>query len=157
MLKLPLALSACVLALTFSQCGNPPADNVNNNNGNSQHNEQVKAKSQEVERTLGEINSFAADVQRKVYTNPEVARGIDEAQALLDSKKQEMRAKVLAVKNTPAVEITPELEAKRGQLLYAAATGLGSLRITSPGKYDTPELKPKFDKLLQSYDETFKP
>ncbi|MDQ1592610.1 MAG: hypothetical protein QOG71_3237 [Pyrinomonadaceae bacterium] len=152
MLKLPVMLVTCVLALTYSNCGPAP----NNGNANSQPGAQVKAKTGEVEKLLSEINGFAADVQRKVYTNSEPSKGIDEAQALLDSKKQEMKTKVQVVKNTRADEITPELEAKRGELLGAAYMGMRGLQIKERGKYDTAELKPKFDKLVQSYEDTFR-
>jgi hypothetical protein len=66
------------------------------------------------EEVLSEVNSFTAELMRKVEAAPDPSAGLAEAQRLLDSRREELAGKVSALKRSPAIQADEEA---RGRLL----------------------------------------
>ena len=68
----------------------------------------------DADEVLAEVNSFTAELMRKVETAPDPSAGLEEAQRLLDGRKDGLAAKISALRRSQSPRAD---DAARGRLL----------------------------------------
>jgi hypothetical protein len=94
-----LVALACCLAFGACRGGTAPRGNAT-------------GAANDPEEVLAEVNTFTAELMRKVETSPDPAAGLVEAQRLLDSRRDELAGKVSAVKRSPHLRSDDEARAR---------------------------------------------
>ena len=143
-------LVSCALALWLSAaatgCGGGPASNGGANAGG------VKDASG-VGSAVAEVNSFTDELLRKIDSAQDPAAGADEAQAFLDARKSEVKARLDAARASREFQESAEA---RGRLLDAEVTNIdrvSSLRTRHIDRWmRDPAFKAKLDRLVADYD-----
>ena len=103
----------------------------------------------EINSALAEIDAFTIEIEGRVKSNP-TTEGIDAAQAYLDSRKREMKAKTALLTGVRGVQISDENErrlidtVRRNQMTII---GLQSMPIAPTDA----AFKTKLDKLINDY------
>jgi hypothetical protein len=102
---------------------------------------------------VAEVNSFTDELLRKIDSAPDPAAGADEAQAFLDARKSEMKARLDAARASREFQESAEA---RGRLLDAEVTNVdrvSSLRTRHLDRWmRDPGFKSKLDRLVSDYD-----
>ena len=143
-------LVSCALALWLSAaaagCGGGPAANVGANAGGGKDASGVGA-------AIAEINSFTDELLRKIDSAQDPAAGADEAQAFLDARKSEVKARLDAARASREFQESAEA---RGRLLDAEVTNIdrvSSLRTRHIDRWmRDQQFKAKLDRLVSDYD-----
>jgi hypothetical protein len=100
-----------------------------------------------------EVKSFTSDFEKvtneiaaKVEANP-TAQGIDEAQALLDGKKTDLKSKWAAIKDARGAQLSADVKKNLEDAMKRSAEKMANLAA----KISDPESAPKFEKLMKDW------
>ena len=143
-------LVSCALALLLSVvatgCGGGPAANGGASAGGGKDAGTIGA-------AVAEVNSFTDELLRRIDSAQDPAAGADEAQAFLDARKTEVKARLDAARASQ--EFRESAEA-RGRLLDAEVTNIdrvSSLRTRHIDRWMRDAgFKSKLDRLVSDYD-----
>jgi hypothetical protein len=125
-MKKTLALGMMLLlCLSFVGCGNKDAE--------------VKSFASAFEKATDEIAA-------KVEANP-TAQGIDEAQALLDGKKADLKSKWATIKDARGAQLSAEAKKNLEDSMKRSAEKMANLAA----KISDPESAPKYEKLMKDW------
>jgi len=107
----------------------------------------------EAEEVLAEVNKFTAELIGKVEAAPDPSAGLEEAQRLLDARRDELAAKVSALKRSEGLRADDEA---RGRLLESEVENVrnvSSLRTKymSEAMRDG-RLRERIDRFVDSYE-----
>ena len=113
-------------------------------------------KDEEVNSTLATIDSFTAELVRRIESAPNPSVGLDDAQEYFDSRKNEIVSKVEALRRLRQSQVSDVTKRKIASSLVDDASKVGDLEI----KYVTqslndPAFKAKLDKLIREYQGLF--
>jgi hypothetical protein len=105
------------------------------------------------EEVLAEVNSFTAELMRKVETAPDPSAGLAEAQRQLDSRREDLAGKISALKRSP--ELRADEEA-RGRLLESEVENVRNVstlrtKYMSEAMRDK-DLRGRIDHFVNSYE-----
>ena len=145
-------LLSCALALFLSAAalgcrGGPASDGGTNAGAGGGKDAGV------VGGAVAEVNSFTDELLRKIDSAQDPAAGADEAQAFLDARKGEVKARLDAARASREFQESAEA---RGRLLDAEVTNIdrvSSLRTRHIDRWmRDPGFKAKLDRLVSNYD-----
>lgn len=144
-------LLSCALALLLSSaaagCRTGPAAGGGANSGGG------GADPGTVGGAVAEVNSFTDELLKKIDSSPDPAAGADVAQAFLDARKGEVKARLDAARASREFQESAEA---RGRLLDAEVTNIdrvSSLRTRHLDRWmRDPAFKAKLDRLVSDYD-----
>jgi hypothetical protein len=113
-------------------------------------------KDEEVNSTLATVDSFTAELIRRIEAARNPSDGLDDAQAYFDSRKNEIASKVEALRRLRQSQVSDMTKRKITSSLVDDASKIGDLEI----KYVTqslndPAFKEKLDKLISEYQGLF--
>jgi hypothetical protein len=114
-------------------------------------------KDAQIDGVMTELNSFTQELVKKVEGAANPSTGIDEAQALLDSRKADMKEKIDSIKGLRGYQVSEETKKKMMESITEDVMSVNKLKI----KYMTntmrdPALKSKLDKLVNDYNALLK-
>jgi hypothetical protein len=143
-------LVSCALALFVSAvatgCRTGPAAQGGANAGGGKDASGVGA-------AVAEVNAFTDELLKKIDSVPDPAAGADEAQAFLDARKVEVKARLDAARASREFQESAEA---RGRLLDAEVTNIdrvSSLRTRHIDRWMRDSgFKAKLDRLVSDYD-----
>ena len=102
---------------------------------------------------VAEVNSFTDELLRKIDSASDPAAGADEAQAFLDARKSEVKARLDAARASREFQESAEA---RGRLLDAEVTNIDRVSSLHTRHLDRwmrdPGFKAKLDRLVSDYD-----
>ncbi|HZI18597.1 MAG TPA: hypothetical protein VEY09_08370 [Pyrinomonadaceae bacterium] len=104
------------------------------------------------EEVLAEVNSFTAELMRKVETARDPSAGLEEAQQLLDARRDALAARISALKRSPSLRADDEA---RGRLLESEVENVRNVS-TLRTKYMSEamrdgQLRERIDRFVNSY------
>lgn len=110
-----------------------------------------------VDEVLAEVDAFTDELVGKVTTAPDPARGVEEAQKLLDARRAELSSKIAAVKRADEYRTDDAVRKKVMVSEVDNGTKVSGLqtRFISRSMSDA-EFKAKLDKLVDDYQLMFK-
>lgn len=116
-------------------------------------------KDSDVDAVLGELDAFTKDLVSKVETAPNPAAGVDEAQKLMDARRDEMAAKLARLREVRGGEVSNS-EETRHKMLESVTNNIMSvaglqIKYMTQSMQD-PAFKAKLDKLVGDYRALFK-
>lgn len=144
------SLVSCALALLVSAaaaagCRTDPASQGGANAGGKD--------AGGVGAVVAEVNAFTDELLKKIDSAQDPAAGADEAQAFLDARKSEVKARLDAARASREFQESAEA---RGRLLDAEVTNIdrvSSLRTRHIDRWmRDPAFKAKLDRLVAGYD-----
>ena len=110
----------------------------------------------EINAALAEVDSFTNELVERIKAAPNPTAGVDDAQAYLDSRKREIKAKASYLARVRGIQVTDETEKKlvatvrRDQMTVASLQSqFMSLSMSNAA------FKTKLDKLVNDYLELF--
>jgi hypothetical protein len=107
------------------------------------------SKDSEVESVTNELHTFSQELIKKVETS-----GVDEAQKFMDSRKEDLKAKMNSIKNVRSAQLKKETQEKFATTITQDAMEVGKLKAKFIGKDAASNAK--IDKLISDYSEIFK-
>lgn len=117
----------CLLCLALAGCGNKDA---------------------EFQAFTGEFEQVTNDMLAKIEADP-TADGVDEAQAILDGKKADLKTKWAAIKDARGIQVSGETQ--KG---FEEGMKRSSDKVTGTlAKINDPEAITKYQKLVQDWSE----
>ena len=109
-----------------------------------------------VDALVAELNSFTDELVKKVESAADTSAGVDDAQRLLDARREELKAKVRAARES--AEFRENREAN-GRLLECEVSGGDRVSALSTRYLDQsikdPSLRSKLSKLRGDYNSIF--
>ena len=110
----------------------------------------------EVNAILTTIDSFTAELLRRIETAGNPSAGVDDAQKYLDSRKDELRGKMDALKRLRESQVSDATKQKITSSLVDDASRVGDLEIKYVSQsMNNPAFKAKLDKLIKDYHALF--
>jgi len=110
----------------------------------------------EVSAILVTIDSFTAELVSRIETAGNPSAGVDDAQTYLDSRKDELRGKMGALKRLRESQVSDAMKQKITSSLVDDASKVGDLEIKYVNQsLNNPEFKAKLDKLVRDYQALF--
>ena len=109
-----------------------------------------------IEATLSDVNSFTEELLRKIESAPDPAAGLGAAQQFFESRRDELRAKIVAARRSR--EAVESAEAK-GRLLENEVDNtarLSGLRTKYLERMNDAAFKAKLDRLVEDYQDLFR-
>ena len=95
-----------------------------------------------------EVNALTDELVKKVEAGPTPSAGVDEAQQYFNSRKADLRARVVAVKNINPNQVSKEAKQQMDESFYRDGVKLAELRQ----KYGSdPAVNAKLKKLIQDF------
>jgi hypothetical protein len=114
-------------------------------------------KDTEIDSVLTELDSFTAELVKRVESAPNPSAGVDDAQKFLDSKKAGLAAKLASLKNIRGYQVGAETKEKMTKSLVDDAKKVAGLQIKYIGvSLRDPIFKAKLDKLTSDYQSLFR-
>ena len=111
----------------------------------------------EIEAVLKEVSSFTDELLRKVEAASDPLTGLSEAQKFFDSRKNEMRAKIVSTRESRSVRESAEA---KGRLLESEVDNTSRMSGLQTKYLDNSmsnaAFKTRLDKLVSDYQELFK-
>jgi hypothetical protein len=112
----------------------------------------------EINAALAEVDSFTNELTERIKAASNPSAGVDDAQAYLDSRKREIKAKASYLARVRGIQVTDETEKKLIETVRRDQMTVVSLQ--SPSKYmnltmSDAAFKTKLDKLINDYLELF--
>lgn len=107
--------------------------------------------------TLAEVNAFTAELMQKVDSASSPAAGIDEALRLLDARGGELHAKFAAMKQSEGFRQSKELQRQALESEVENVQQVSGLRTRYMEEVNNPAFRDKLDKLVNGYQELYKP
>jgi hypothetical protein len=111
-------------------------------------------KDADVTAFISELDSFTAELVKKVDSNPTPA-GVDDAQNYFNSKKGDVKAKWDAVKNVSQARVSEEIMKKLTESVTKNVSSISGLSIKYGSK--DPQMATKLATLAKDYAELLKP
>lgn len=113
-------------------------------------------KDAEINSTLTELDTFTAELVKKVESAPNPSAGVDEAQKFFDSRKADLTAKMQSLKGMRGYQVSDETKQKLTSSMLASAQRVAGLQL----KYINvsvrdPAFKSKLDKLTKDFQALF--
>ncbi len=106
----------------------------------------------EVNAILATIDSFTTELVSRIERAGNPSAGVDEAQEYLDSRKDEVIAKMNALKRLRESQVTEATKQKITSSLVDDASKIGDLEIKYVSQsLNNPAFKAKLDKLVKDY------
>ena len=109
-----------------------------------------------VDAVVSELNSFTDELVRKVESASDTSAGVDDAQRLLDARREELKAKVRAARESREFR---EDKGANGRLLECEVSGGDRVSALSTRYLDQsirdPSLRSKLSKLRGDYNSIF--
>lgn len=105
----------------------------------------------DVGAVVDELNSFTAEVVKRVDANPTSA-GVDDAQKYFDSRKEEMKGKLASIKNVREAQVSEETKKKMLEGFTNNVKNVSMLQVKYMNQsMRDPALRTKLQKLAQDY------
>jgi hypothetical protein len=109
---------------------------------------------EEVGAVLAELESFNAELAKKIEAAPDPVAGARQAQELLDARKVELGSKVASLKKSRSFS---EDEETRKRVLESEVESVVGLRTRFMAEAaNNPDFRQKFDALVDDYEKLFK-
>ena len=106
-------------------------------------------KDAEINSALAELDAFTTEIYTRVKTTP-TTEGVDAAQAYMDSRKREIKAKVALLTGVRGVQVSDETE--RGLIEAVRRNQMNIIGLQSmPIAPTDAAFKTKLDKLINDY------
>lgn len=114
-------------------------------------------KDADVTAFISELDTFTAELVKKVDSNPTSA-GVDDAQNYLNSKKGDVKAKWDAVKNVSQARVSEDVMKKLTDSITKNVSSVSGLAIKHSGAaMKDPQMSVKLSNLAKDYTELLKP
>lgn len=94
-----------------------------------------------------EVDAFTDELVKKVEAGPTPTQGLEAAQRYLDSRKADLRAQVVSLKNVNEHQVSKEARKKMDDIFFQNGVKLGQLQQ----KNSDPAVKAQFQKLTQDF------
>jgi hypothetical protein len=105
-----------------------------------------------VNAILATIDSFTTELVSRIETAGNPSAGVDDAQKYLDSRKDEVIAKMDALKRLRESQVSEATKRKIASSLVDDASKIGDLEIKYVSQsMNSPAFKAKLDKLVKDY------
>lgn len=110
----------------------------------------------EIEMALAEVNSFTAELVKRVESAPDRTAGVDDAQQYLDSRKREIKAQASLLARIRGIQVSDATQKKMIEAVKRDQMTVTSLQ----SKYmnisiNDAAFKTKLDKLVSDYLDLF--
>ena len=114
-------------------------------------------KDAQITSVVAELDTFTAELVKKVESAPNPSTGVDDAQKFFDSKKDDIAAKIATLKNIRGYQVSEETTKKMTASMVDDAKKVAGLQL----KYIStsirdPAFKAKLEKLTRDYQALFK-
>ena len=114
-------------------------------------------KDAEINSIVSDLDTFTAELVKKVESAPNPSAGVDDAQKYFDSKKADLTAKMTTLKSIRGYQASEETKQKMTKSVFDDVTRVAGLQVkymrTSIGDK---AFKAKLDKLIKDYTDLFK-
>lgn len=111
-------------------------------------------KDDQVNATLKDLDTFTAELVKRVESASDPVSGVDEAQKYMDSKKSEIKPKIDDMKTLRGFEVSEETQKAMQANIVKNVTSVGGLQLKYVSQTMTnPAFKTKLDKLIKDYTE----
>jgi hypothetical protein len=112
----------------------------------------------EVNEILATIDSFTTELVSRIETAGNPSAGVDDAQKYLDSRKDELRGKMDALKRLRESQVSDAAKQKITSSLVDDASKVGNLEIKYVSQsMNDPAFNAKLDKLVKDYQALLTP
>jgi hypothetical protein len=114
-------------------------------------------KDAQINSVIAELDSFTSELVKKVEMAPNPSAGVDDAQKYLDSKKDDLTAKLARIKSIRGYQVSEETTKKMVNSMVDDAGKVAGLQMKYTGTLmRDPAFKAKLDRLTKDYSALFK-
>ena len=114
-------------------------------------------KDAQINSVVTELDTFTAELVKRVDSAPNPSAGVDDAQKYLDSKKADLTAKMVELKGIRGYQVSEETTKKMTASMMDDAKKVAGLQMKYIGtSMRDPAFKAKLDKLTKDYTALFK-
>lgn len=109
-------------------------------------------KDDQVRTTLSDLDSFTAELVKRVESASDPSSGLDEAQKYMESKKSEIKPKLDAIKTLRGFEVSDEIKKSMQESVSRNVASIAGLRIKYVSRsVSDAAFKNKLEKLVNDY------
>ena len=110
------------------------------------------SKDKEVLSFVGDLDTFSAEIVKKVKTAANPSAGVDAAQAYLDQNKSSIKQKLAAIKEVRGFQISEDTKKKVETSLMNSASAVAGLELEYVGRMASNQaFRTKLEKLVGDY------
>jgi hypothetical protein len=115
------------------------------------------SKDDEIKSVVTEFNTFTAEIVKKVESAPNPSTGVDDAQKYLDSKKNDIKAKLDSIKGVRGFQVSKETMEQMTKEMIDNGTKVANLQVKYVSQsVKDPAFKSKIEKLVSDYTDLLK-
>ena len=116
-----------------------------------------KTKDEQVSAALKDLDAFTSELVQKVDGAQNPADGVEDAQALLDRRKDTLKEKLSLIKSAGQQQVTADVQRDIAETIKRDVSSVMVLSTKYSGSSITdPTFKTKLDKLVGDYQELFR-
>lgn len=114
-------------------------------------------KDAQINSVVAELDTFTTELVKKVDSAPNPSAGVDDAQKFLDSKKDDLTAKIAELKGIRGYQVSEDTTKKMTASMMDDAKKVAGLQMKYIGtSMRDPAFKAKLEKLTKDYTALFK-